>query len=157
MSKITPEQLQEKIQAQIKNMEKLKTMSVKVGVIGSGAGAYDNGKTVLDIAMIHEYGTDDLNIPMRSFLRTPFFVNRDKMNKFINKQFNKVIEKGFPTESALELIGVKAQSVSQEAFSNNGYGFWAPLKPQTIKKKGSSKPLIDTGALRQSITYQVKK
>ena len=26
---------------------------------------------------------------------------------------------------------------------------------QTIKRKGSSKPLIDTGQLRQSITYRV--
>jgi hypothetical protein len=34
-------------------------------------------------------------------------------------------------------------------------GKFAPLKAKTIKRKGSSKPLIDTGQLRQSITYRV--
>ena len=31
-----------------------------------------------------------------------------------------------------------------------------PNKPSTVKNKGSSNPLIDTGLLRQSITYQVR-
>ena len=33
---------------------------------------------------------------------------------------------------------------------------WPPLKPQTIKRKGSSKPLIDTGRLRNSIIHKVE-
>ena len=33
---------------------------------------------------------------------------------------------------------------------------WPPLKPETIKRKGSSKPLIDTGKLRASITHKVE-
>lgn len=152
----TAKQAAEAMRKQLANIEKAKKLTVKVGVIGAGARVYEGGKTVLDIATIHEYGTDDLNIPQRSFLRTPFFVNRDKMNKFINKQFNDVIEKGKDAEVAMELIGVKAQSISQGAFDKDGYGFWVPLKPQTIKKKGSSRPLIDKGTLRSSITYVVK-
>jgi hypothetical protein len=31
------------------------------------------------------------------------------------------------------------------------------LKQSTIDRKGSSKPLIDTGELRNSISYEVKK
>jgi len=34
---------------------------------------------------------------------------------------------------------------------------WPPLKPETIKRKGSSKPLIDTGKLMNSITHKVEK
>ena len=30
---------------------------------------------------------------------------------------------------------------------------WRPLSPQTVKRKKSTKPLIDTGRLKQSITY----
>lgn len=33
---------------------------------------------------------------------------------------------------------------------------WPPLKPETVKRKGSSKPLIDTGRLRNSITHKVE-
>ena len=33
---------------------------------------------------------------------------------------------------------------------------WPPLRPETIKRKGSSKPLIDTGKLRASITHKVE-
>lgn len=41
-----------------------------------------------------------------------------------------------------------------DAFKTRGMSngkAWAPLKPSTIKRKGSSKPLIDTGQLRNSI------
>ena len=34
---------------------------------------------------------------------------------------------------------------------------WLPLKPATIKAKHSSQPLIDTGALRGSLTYVVRQ
>jgi len=155
MSKRTPAQAAEAMQKQVANIEKAKRLTVKVGVIGAGARIYKGGKTVVDIATIHEYGTDD--VPMRSFLRTPFFVNRDKMNKFINKQFNEVIEKGKDAEAAMDSIGVKAQKIIFGAFDSEGYGFWAPLKPQTIKKKkGKSDILVDVGTLRQSITWAVK-
>jgi len=57
----------------------------------------------------------------------------------------------------MELIGVKAQSISQGAFTTKGYGQWQELSPKTVEKKGSSQILIDTGTLRNSITYQVVK
>jgi|Deesub1362B_J571_1020462.scaffolds.fasta_scaffold00499_29 phage gpG-like protein len=34
---------------------------------------------------------------------------------------------------------------------------WPPLRPETVKRKGSSKPLIDTGKLRTSITHKVEE
>jgi len=33
---------------------------------------------------------------------------------------------------------------------------WPPLKPETIKRKGSTRPLIDTGIMRAKITYRVE-
>jgi hypothetical protein len=32
----------------------------------------------------------------------------------------------------------------------------APNKPSTVERKGSSRPLIDTGALKRSTTYVVR-
>ena len=36
-------------------------------------------------------------------------------------------------------------------------GSFEPNAESTIKKKGSDKPLIDTGTMRQSVTYVVRK
>jgi len=79
MKKLTPEEFQEKLQAQIKNLESLKSMQVKVGIIsnGAGAGVYGDGQTALDIGLKHEYGTED--IPRRSFLRAPFFAKQKEI------------------------------------------------------------------------------
>ncbi len=37
-----------------------------------------------------------------------------------------------------------------------GRSEWPPLKPETIRRKKSSRPLIDTGKLRNSITHKVE-
>jgi len=157
MSQLTPEEFQKKLKDQIANINKLKSMKVKVGVIGNGAGAgiYDDDQTVLDIAIKHEYGDD--KTPRRSFLRAPFSIKKKEMGDFITKQLNKVTEKGFPAETAVDLIGVKAQSIVQDAFTNGGYGQWQALSPRTVDSKGSSQILVDTGTLRNSITYQVTR
>ena len=155
MKKLTPEEFNERLQAQKDNVAKLKKLSVKVGIVSNSVGPYENGQTALDVGLIHEYGTED--IPRRSFLRAPFLTKKKEMDSFIQKQFQKVIEDGFPAEKAMELIGVKAQSISQEAFTTGGFGQWAELSQSTIEKKGSSQILLDTGTLRNSITYEVVK
>ena len=51
--------------------------------------------------------------------------------------------------------GLTATVVINDAFESGGFGEWAPLKPETIRRKGSDKILIDTGDLRRSISYEV--
>ena len=36
-------------------------------------------------------------------------------------------------------------------------GSFAPNAESTIKKKGSSKPLVDTGRMRKSVNYVIQK
>ena len=49
------------------------------------------------------------------------------------------------------LFRKKVLRAFQTGGKSNGKA-WAPLKPATIRKKGSSKPLIDTAHLRNSIS-----
>ena len=56
----------------------------------------------------------------------------------------------------MERLGLKAQNVCRKWFVNPENG-WAPNSPATIARKGSDRPLIDTGELRKSITYVVRK
>jgi hypothetical protein len=59
------------------------------------------------------------------------------------------------TENALGDVGLYAQSKVKNWFRNSANG-WPANSPKTVKKKKSDRPLIDTGALRQSITYVIR-
>lgn len=58
-------------------------------------------------------------------------------------------------EAGLEQAGTRGENAAKEYFTraNN----WPPNAPATIARKGSSRPLIDTGAMRQAITHVVRQ
>ena len=73
-------------------------------------------------------------------------------------------------EKVLKDIGMEARNIVIDAFKTHGVdGEWKPLKEETINRKSVTRqtkkgvkiikkgdaPLIDTGALRQSIAYKV--
>lgn len=61
------------------------------------------------------------------------------------------------------LLEVACRAVEQEAKSELGhyqqgagpFATWEPLAPSTIAKKGADDPLLETGALKASITHEV--
>lgn len=159
---MTPEETLALVEKQLSNMEKAKTLSVKVGLpAGESATskAYtDDGATpaptVLQVGVWHEYGTE--HIPMRSFLRGPLNAKSADMDKVLQTQFNLVLEKGMDVEKALGRVGLAARNISVGAFRTRGYGVWADIDQATKDAKGSSGILIDTGLLRSSITWVVE-
>lgn len=58
-------------------------------------------------------------------------------------------------EQVLRKAGAFLEGKIKELFTKTP-SEWPPLKPETIRRKGSSKPLIDTGRLRNSITHKVE-
>lgn len=58
-------------------------------------------------------------------------------------------------KSNLDKAGLAGENATKEYFT--GANDWTPNKPATIAAKGSDRPLIDTGALRQAITHVVKE
>jgi len=92
-------------------------------------------------------------IPERSFLRATFDQKTDNIAKTAKKLQNQVIAGKLDTKKALETLGLYIKGLIQRRISS---GIPPPLKPATIKRKGSSKPLIDTGQLRASIDHKVK-
>lgn len=155
----TPQETADLIADFLKNIEDAKKMKVEVGIHeAEGLTVYVNEdgeqeSTVVEVGAKHEYGSE--NTPLRSFLRMPFFVKSKELEKTLETQFRLVAEEGKPASDALGIVGLKAQQISQDAFTNGGYGNWTPLSPTTIEEKGSSQILIDTGALGQSITWKV--
>lgn len=136
---------------------------VKVGVQGAQAAAnhQDSSLTVATIATVHEFGKTihhpKLNrttvIPERSFLRATI----DQYATAIARR-NVLLMQGyadgkFALESSLELLGQYVVGLIKQRIAN---GIAPPNSPYTTARKGSSKPLIDTGQLRNAITYKVE-
>jgi hypothetical protein len=152
---MTPEQMLKNTGAYLKNLEKAKRGHVAVGLPAEEVGGtvYDDGQTVAQVGAQHEFGA---GVPRRSFLRTPFSAKKDELETAIAKQFADVFQRGKKTEQALGLIGTVAVNISKGAFTTRGYGEWPDISAATKEDKGSSQVLIDTGTLRNSITYVVR-
>lgn len=93
-------------------------------------------------------GPHKINIPARPWLTPGVQSGNEEYLQIIMR----AVEAGDPLSIALERVGVVAASKVQL--------FMTQLKspanaPSTIKKKGSSNPLIDSGALRQSVTFKI--
>lgn len=138
-----------------KNLQQFKDSVVKAGILSKdGSQQHSEGMTVFQIGMIHEFGVPEKNIPRRSFIRVPIENNIKEITKLIEHNHKLVSENAMSAKVALDRIGIMAQNTIKESFRNND---WKPLKRATIKRKGSSRPLIDTGQLIGSISYIVEK
>lgn len=135
----------------IANDSKLAGNGVKFG-IQAGYGDHD-GIDLLDIAMYNELGTE--HIPARPFMRDFANKNEQVLIKKMNSQAKKVFA-GMPVETALAELGNFAQD-RQKNHIRQAFRWAQANAPATIRQKGSSKPLIDTGALVAAIRYWVLK
>lgn len=159
---MTPQEFLARSQRQIAAMQRAKDSSVKVGLPAGEAAtsaAYKSdgqksAPTVLEVGIWHEYGTQF--VPMRSFLRGPFETKKTELAKAIDAQFNLVLQNGLDVEIGLGRIGLTAVNISRGAFKTRGYGAWQDIKQSTKDAKGSNQVLIDTGLLRNSITWVVE-
>jgi len=95
------------------------------------------------------------NIPSRPFMRTAFDQNIDAINNDM-KAVVSGLKKGKDIIFLLKTVGEKHQRRIQRVIST--VNFLPKLADSTIKaKKGSTKTLIDSGAMRNSIRYVVHK
>nr|DAV51912.1 MAG TPA: virion morphogenesis protein [Caudoviricetes sp.] len=133
-----------------KILKELADKEVRVG-FQQGKATEEDGTDVCDIAAWNELGT--VNMPSRPFLRMSVDDNSDKINSFMSAQKRSIIN-GEPADRILKKIGIFQKDLIQEKITE---GSFAPNAPSTIKAKGSSKPLIDTGRMRQSVNFEIKQ
>lgn len=129
-------------------LEKLKKLQVRVGL--QHGDSIEEGVDVMDVAMWNELGT--VNAPSRPFLRKSVDENADKISSFVKAQLVQMT-KGKSTEDVLKAIGAMQKGLIQEKITGGEY---EPNAPSTVKKKGSDKPLIDTGRMRQSVNFYIR-
>lgn len=112
----------------------------------------EDGTPVAMIAAVHEFGSPSQGIPERPFLRVAVQRNRQKYGRLNRINLVKMLRGQATVEQALGQLGEMAKGDVQTEIRS---GDFAPLKPATIKRKGSSRPLIDTGQMVQSIAWEL--
>jgi phage gpG-like protein len=131
---------------------------VKVGILGQKnvRSAKSNGGSTSNavIGAAHEFGTS--NLPQRSFLRQPISEQLPKKLEeagALDKDVLATILRTGSFKNWIEKIAIMAVSVVQEAFDTQGFGKW---KRSNMSVKSTKQTLVETGQLRDSITYEVR-
>ena len=110
-------------------------------------------------AYLHSQGlhlkadTEYITIPERAFLRNGFDTNKDDVMKDAEQVLSSVLDGSLATDEFLKMIGlILSSDIKDYARQLDS----PPLHPFTVKQKGSTNPLIDTGDMIESITYEVE-
>lgn len=127
---------------------------VRVGVL-SDAPAGHGDVSLLEIAVINEFGAPGASIPQRSFIRATIDANIDKIRQvqaMLAKQI--VAPNGIDGETAMKRLGAFVAGLIKQRIAQ---GIPPANAPATVERKGSSTTLVDTGQLRSSVTFQVEE
>lgn len=125
----------------IDNLEKLSRTELVVGIFEGSLNR--NGEEIAPYAIRNEFG---YGVPQRSFMRSTYD-DKNGWKKGVEEVYDKVIE-GNNVESAVGILGEIVTNDIKQKISDN---IPPPNSPETINKKGSSRTLIDTGAMRQAV------
>lgn len=110
---------------------------------------YPDGTQVAQVGYIQEYGAPEAKIPPRPFFRA--VINEGKQT------WTSILAAGVEhyqgdVKSALALLGDQIVGELSQSVRD-----WSspPNAPATIARKGFNKPLIDTGQMANSFSYEV--
>lgn len=138
----------------MKELRELEGLEVRIGYQrGILAGDTDDSSRadLVDIAMWNEFGT--VNIPSRPFMRDSVDKHEAAINHMLTAQKDALLH-GATAREILNTAGLFQQDLIQTEIEQ---GDFVANAPATVRKKGSDKPLIDTGTMKNSVHYQIVK
>lgn len=145
MIKLTTSQINlDKVKKKLEERLKPK-LELEVGFFESAT--YNNGIKVAQVAYWNEYGTS--TIPPRPFFRNAI---KEKSKEWLNLIQSTQLKTKDMGET-LAIVGTESSSDISDSITNLSS---PPNAKSTIAQKGSSNPLIDTGFMRDSVTYRLK-
>lgn len=111
---------------------------------------WNNFGTEESVTLIDGSGSQAVIIPERPFISNSIDANKIKYRKALRKAARKILLGTETAENTLQKLGVLAQGDMQMEIVNLN----DPSNAQsTIDKKGSSNPLIDTGEMKNAVTF----
>ena len=108
--------------------------------------------TVAEVAFIMEYGSMKNGLVPRPIMAQTIARTERTMLDYQAQSFHAVLDGKATVQQALAKLGVWFEGELKRSFTVETF---APLQPRTIAAKKSSRPLIDSGQLRQSVTSRV--
>ena len=140
----------------LKEIKKFEGAVVKAGIL-EGSGSVD-GVSIAQYATWNENGVagkkGKWKIPPRPFIKGWVVNNQKQIASIIQRLYGEVASGNITADEALNRLGVFAKSGIQSYIRR---GDFVPNAPSTIRKKGSSQPLIDSGTMRNAVNYEVEK
>lgn len=120
----------------------------------TGGLRYPDGTGVILVAAVNNFGSAGRGIPARPFM-TEGAEPAIEATQPIAAALIPLLNQGKVTPAQiLKDMGPFAEAAFKAKLTE---GPWEPNAPSTIADKGSSRPLIDTGLLRNSLTHVVRK
>jgi hypothetical protein len=139
-----------------KLLDRLKDpVRTKVGVIGEAASTEHDGITNAELGAIHEFGAPGANIPARSFLRASLMSKLDEMKPIQQSIAKGIVEGHMTSERGSGILGAWGAGQVKRFIADGQVT--PPDEPATVERKGSSKPLVDTGQLLGAISWERDK
>ncbi len=137
-------------QAIRRELERAKDREVAVGIL---QGSVDSeGVSIAEYATYNEFGTDD--VPSRPFMAMSFDENKADIEADFNRQGKAMVEGKRTADQALTVIGQKHAARVQNTIT--GRDITPKLADSTIKAKGSTKTLVDTGAMTNAVQIEIR-
>lgn len=145
------------------SLRSLSNFDVLVGIPSDKAlRKNDDGEPINNAALgyIHENGAPEAGIPARPFLSAGIESAREEINKRLRSAAEAAVE-GKP-ELVMRRLGAVGLTAQNAVRAKINEGVPPPLAPSTIaarlrRGRTGDKPLIDTGQLRNSISYVIRK
>lgn len=129
-------------------------IEMTVGLHEEEGGEPKGDMTAVEIAELNEFGSPGGKIPPRPSITAWGDENASRVPTQIADAFRAALAKrGDPFQRCDQLAQVYAGEVQQKISG----GIPPPNAESTIRKKGSSVPLIDTGTFRSSILGKVER
>lgn len=127
-------------------LQEFNSKAVKVGLLPSA------GSENLKKGVTNEFGVPSENIPERSFIRSTFNDEKNKVADRFEQIFQSIINGNFEVDKKLRAIGVEHEGKVKQKITDIRT---PPNAPLTIALKGFDNPLIHTGEMRGKIESTV--
>ena len=134
----------------MQTLKELGDLEVRIGY-QHGEATEDDGTDICDIAAWNELGT--VTAPSRPFMRQSVDNNEAQINGFLQTQKQRLLA-GESAQQVLNSIGIFQKALIQKTIVD---GSFVPNAQATIVAKDSDRPLIDSGRMRQSVNYVIKR
>lgn len=137
-----------------RELQKLSAKQVRVGLKRGKKGKKRNGipskADLVEIALYNELGTS--TIPSRPFLAQTVQMHEEEIKEMAATEVSQALLGEKDSQQAFEVIG---EDVRKKVQNRIDEGQFVPNAPSTIRRKGHDHPLIDTGTMRDSISYTI--